>query len=391
MENLFMMVNDKWVEFPLKKLFNISSGKYYYSDQYEEGNTPYVSAATTNNGIFQRINLEADFKGNVIVTGKVGCTAFYQIEDFCATSDVNILRPKNFIMNYHIGLFIVSIINFSENYKWNYGRQCRVEDSKKIIIKLPAEHDANGTLIIDNGKTFSEEGYIPDWNYMEKFIKELEERERESCGSIRDCLTTKNNSNNAPDLNVKSWEEFLLHNLFKIEMGNGIDAIQTKEENPKYNYVSRISNNNGVVGFVDEIEGEIVFQPGTITVALGGSLGSSFIQKHPYYTAQNVAVLKEKEPLSDGAKIFITTLIRNEAKIKYYAFGRELNSYISKCFTIKLPIKRNTNGSPIIDKAKKYSDQGYIPDWDFMQTYIASIPYGDRIQNRIYQFTRALQ
>ncbi len=174
-------------------------------------------------------------------------------------------------------------------------------------------------------------------------------------------------------------------------MGNGIDAIQTKEENPKYNYVSRISNNNGVVGFVDEIEGEIVFQPGTITVALGGSLGSSFIQKHPYYTAQNVAVLKEKEPLSDGAKIFITTLIRNEAKIKYYAFGRELNSYISKCFTIKLPIKRNTNGSPIIDKAKKYSDQGYIPDWDFMQTYIASIPYGDRIQNRIYQFTRALQ
>lgn len=174
------MINTiEWVEFSLEKLFDISAGKYYYSDQYEEGDTPYISASAINNGISQRINIEPDFKGNSIITGKVGCTAFYQIEDFCATSDVNILTPKNFKMNHKIGLFIVSIINFSENYKWSYGRQCRVGDSKKIIIKLPASCDNCNQLIIDENKTFSEMGYIPDWKFMEEYIENLENLERE--------------------------------------------------------------------------------------------------------------------------------------------------------------------------------------------------------------------
>lgn len=60
----------------------------------------------------------------------------------------------------------------------------------------------------------------------------------------------------------------------------------------------------GVVGFVDEIEGETQFPAGSMSLALGGSfLGSCFIQKKPFYTAQNVAVLQEKIPLSDHVKL----------------------------------------------------------------------------------------
>ena len=118
-----MIDTSKWKEFHMNKLFEISAGKYYYSDEYEQGETPYISASATNNGISQRINLEPDFKGNVIITGKVGCTAFYQIENFCATSDVNVFKPKNFEMTFKIGMFITSVLNFSENYKWSYGRQ----------------------------------------------------------------------------------------------------------------------------------------------------------------------------------------------------------------------------------------------------------------------------
>lgn len=371
-----MMVNDKWVEFPLKKLFNISSGKYYYSDQYEEGNTPYVSAATTNNGIFQRINLEADFKGNVIVTGKVGCTAFYQIEDFCATSDVNILRPKNFIMNYHIGLFIVSIINFSENYKWNYGRQCRVEDSKKIIIKLPAEHDANGTPIMDNGKTFSEEGYIPDWNYMEKFIDGLETRMENDQDSIRDCLTTNNNNNNVPDLEVKSWEEFTIKDLFHVKYGVNLELNKCTEIDKGINFVSRTSENNGVSTRIAAIEDVIPQKAGLITVAGGGSVLSTFLQNEPFYSGRDLYTLEPKKEIPDEVKLFIITIIeRNKYK---YNYGRQANKTLPD-LVLKLPIKRKSDGTPIIDDTKTYSDQGYIPDWNFMQTYIASIPYGDRI------------
>ena len=47
-------------------------------------------------------------------------------------------------------------------------------------------------------------------------------------------------------------------------MGNGIDAVITTSDEPKYNYVSRDSNGNGVVGFVDEIEGEEPFPAGAM-------------------------------------------------------------------------------------------------------------------------------
>ncbi|MBR6778596.1 MAG: restriction endonuclease subunit S [Clostridia bacterium] len=144
-----------WQEYKLVDYFRIVPGKYHPSDDYDLGDTPYISASNINNGISQYINLEPDFKGNCIITGKVGCTAFYQPNDFCATSDVNIFIPKNFVLNKYIGMFLVAVINKSENYKWNYGRQCRVGDSKEIIIKLPTKNNQ------------------PDWLYMEDYIKSL--------------------------------------------------------------------------------------------------------------------------------------------------------------------------------------------------------------------------
>ena len=82
------------------------------------------------------INLRPDFIGNKITIGKVGATAYYQGQDFCATSGANVLPPK-FDMNVYSGLFVAKVINHSENFKWSYDRNYRVEDIKGIIIKLP--------------------------------------------------------------------------------------------------------------------------------------------------------------------------------------------------------------------------------------------------------------
>lgn len=375
-----MILNtSKWKNFCLDKLFTISAGIYHYSDEYDIGDTPYISASNENNGIQQRINLDPEFSGNCIITGKVGCTTFYQSEDFCATSDVNIFRPKNFELNRKTGLFITAIINFSENYKWNYGRQCRVGDSKKIIIKLPTKMK-DDVYVIDSEKIFSDEGYIPDFDFINQFMEYVENGESVCEGSIKDSLRTTNMKwDKSFDIKIANWKDFYLHKLFKTRMGNGIDAVVTTNYNPKYNYVSRDSNGNGVVGFVDEIEGEEPFPAGTMSLALGGSfLGSCFIQKESFYTAQNVGVLQEREPLSIYTKLFIATLIRNECKIKYQAFGRELNSHFRKDFTIKLPIKMDKTNI-VYDENKFYSDEGYIPDWEFMDNFIKNLPYGDRI------------
>ncbi|MDR4968473.1 MAG: restriction endonuclease subunit S, partial [Acholeplasmataceae bacterium] len=129
-------------------------GKYYYKDEYNEGVTPYVSASDMNNGVQSFIDIEPRYKGNALTIGKVGCTTFYQPDDFCATSDVTILSPI-IDFNKFIGLFMATVIN-QERYKWNFGRQIRLGDSMELIVKLPVD---------STGK--------PDWTFMENYIKSL--------------------------------------------------------------------------------------------------------------------------------------------------------------------------------------------------------------------------
>lgn len=371
------MIDTKhWKDFNLNKLFFITAGKYYSSDEYVKGNTPYISASATHNGIAQRIDLPPDFEGNLLITGKIGSICFYQTEPFCATSDVNVFKAKNFKMNKKLGLYLASIINFSENYKWSYGRQCRVGDSKKINIKLPVLSDKNGQCIIDPKKTFSDEGYIPDWEYMEKFIERLETRERESQGSIRDEIRTKNDSKDTPKLNVNTWEEFILKDLFKVQYGVNLELNKCLEISNGINFVSRTSENNGISSQVEEIDGLSPQSPGLITVAGGGSVLSTFLQNEPFYSGRDLYTLECKKDISNEAKLFIITVIEQN---KYkYNYGRQANRTLPDLI-LKLPIERNAKNKPVIDENKIFSPKGYIPDWDFMENYIKSLPYGDKI------------
>ena len=62
-----------------------------------------------------------------------------------------------------------------------------------------------------------------------------------------------------------------------------------------------------------------------------------------------------------------------------YSYGRAVYSNVAGNMIIKLPIKHNSDGSVFIDETHKYSDEGYVPDWEFMENYIKTLPYGDRL------------
>ena len=162
-------------------------------------------------------------------------------------------------------------------------------------------------------------------------------------------------------------------------MGNKLDYNVMTFENPKINFVGRSADNEGVAGKVDKIEGLEPYKAGCISVALGGSLGSSYVQTEDFYTSQNVSVLKFENHISLYAKLFITTCIMFESRYKYFPFGRELNTHIKTDFGFTLPVLTDNNNNVVIDTTKKYSKDGYIPDWQFMENYIKSLPYGDRI------------
>lgn len=353
-----MIDTSQWKLFDLtgdNGIFRIESCKCSNAGELLEDGTDieYIGAKKDDNGVMSLVKFNENLvtKGNCIIficdgQGSVGY-ANYINHDFIGSTTLSV--GYNSHLNEKNGLFIVTVLDL-ERYRYSFGRKYK-PNLPKAKIKLPATPDGE-----------------PDWEYMENYVNSL--------GFSHIATNIKGRS---ISLNTNEWKEFYLYKLFITGMGNGIDAVLTTKDNPKYNYVSRDSNGNGVVGFVDEIEGEEPFPAGAMSLALGGSfLGSCFIQKKPFYTAQNVAVLQEKTPLSIHTKLFIATLIRNECKIKYQAFGRELNAHFRKDFTIKLPVKYDVNGI-IYDKTHEFSDEGYVPDWDWMDKYMKSLPYGDRI------------
>ncbi len=354
-----MIDTSNWKYFPLtgkKGLFKIEPCKCSNAGELlEDGDDiEYIGAKKNDNGFMRFVKYEESLvtKGNCIIficdgQGSVGY-ANYIDHDFIGSTTLSV--GYNERLNEKIGLFIVAVLDL-ERYRYSFGRKYKTNLSK-VSIKLPTTVHGE-----------------PDWDFMEMYMNNLNYKH----------IETKNKSAKPVNINTTNWKEFYLHKILNVTMGNGIDANKTTDFEPKYNYVSRDSNGNGVVAVVDEINGEKIFPAGAMSLALGGSyLGSCFIQKKSFYTAQNVAVLQEKVPLSLHTKLFISTLIRNECKIKYLAFGRELNSHIKKDFTIKLPVLMEDNNI-VLDKKKVFSESGYIPDWKLMEEIIKSLPYSDRI------------
>jgi len=115
-----------------------------------------------------------------------------------------------------------------------------------------------------------------------------------------------------------------IKDLFVPLQGNGLELINLDiSEKSDINFVSRTAQNNGVVAQVEKVESLMPFDAGLITVALGGSVLSSFVQTKPFYTAYHIMVLKPKREMSLSEKLFYCMCI--QANAYRYSYGRQAN------------------------------------------------------------------
>ena len=138
-------------------MFEIKKGKRLTKANQTDGQTPFIGAIDSNNGVSGYIGQRPNHKGGTISLSYNGSVAeaFYQPVPYWACDDVNALYPKEFKLNPSTALFLCTIIRM-EKYRFNYGRKWHLERMRESIIKLPVIKD--GT---------------PDWDYMERYIKSL--------------------------------------------------------------------------------------------------------------------------------------------------------------------------------------------------------------------------
>lgn len=262
-------------------------------------------------------------------------------------------------------MFIATILN-KEDYKYSYGRARIKSKLEEEIIKLPIKYNNDNTPVIDENRTYSDEGYIPDWQFMEDYIKSLHHKP----------ITTKVKFGLVKELDVDNWEEFKVQDLFKLVHGKANDGMLEEGNDCVYlgaklndcgfmrkcKYNEKLAHEGNCICFVTNGEGSVGY-------AFYKGLEDKFI-------ATIDLVMGYADFLTPAIGSFIATCLCLERR--KYSHGRKWKKTLPTT-VIKLPIQKDSNGNPVIDDNHTYSDNGYIPDWQFMEDYINSLPYSDRI------------
>jgi hypothetical protein len=352
---------NNWKEFRIDKLFSrFATGKANQTILTEGNNFFYVGAKRNNNGVM--VHCERDesltLKGNCIVficngEGSVGY-ANYMYRAFIASTD----RVAGYIdnLNYLRGCFLATVLS-QERPKYSFGRKWKTH-LKNTIIKLPSITKNDGI-------------YEPDWKFMEDYITSLHYKP----------LTTKKKSIASINLKVNEWQKFQIKKIFTLLNGKSITQEEISENPGTLSAVQSGEDNNGVMGkislsYCEKNRYTYTTKP-CLTVARTGTAGFVSFQVHGCVVGDSAKILLiPDEVASTGVYLFLQTIL-NKNRFKY-TYGRKvteekyLNDYII------LPAKK-TDNTIIVDDKCKYSDEGYIPDWNFMENYIKSLPYGDCI------------
>ncbi len=168
----------EWKEFQIGKMFEIYPTKDYKgmsnTDLDDGGTTPFVANSAMNNGIKGFSTLPPTEGGNIITFSDTteGNTFFYQPDPFIGFAHVQGMHSRSHDWTEKELLFLTTILTFANGELFNYGRKMRRDIIANSKVMLPAQKNGN-SFVIDESKMYSDEGYIPDWEWMDSYMKSL--------------------------------------------------------------------------------------------------------------------------------------------------------------------------------------------------------------------------
>lgn len=165
-----------------------------------------------------------------------------------------------------------------------------------------------------------------------------------------------------------------ISNLFTIKYGNSLELVNLVQckstDKNAIPFVSRTEKNNGISAYVEEELDIEINLAHTLSVAVGGSVLSTFYQPLPFYTGFHVLVLTPKKEMSVVEMLFYAKCI--SANKYKYNYGRQanktlknilipskipavLNNHLASCY--KDLLKNISSGSIIKEKIRLEIDK----------------------------------
>lgn len=332
----------------LNDLFKVKSGDFHATKELDPGNVPLISCGDSNNGFVGNFDVpEENIYRNCITVAYNGLplTAKFHPYRFGAKDDIAVLIPR-FQMKETTLLFIATILNMS-TWRYSYGRKCFRQKLQNFSLNVPIINKQNKSKMID-----------------EEAISNLFSKK------YKDFLPKKSNEGikSVPSL---KWKPFNVKNIFKLNRGDfhsiaslSIGDIMT---------VSRVSEENGVVGYYELPEGASIYDAGFITVSTVS--GDAFVQLDKFIATDNVIICIPKQKLRNATLFFISFML-NYQKWRY-SYGRQCYLKKFEKAIIYLPITSNKQeiDEDVIERIVYQTSY-----WDYIKNFLIIPPLSKRDQ-----------
>lgn len=306
-----MNKNIEFKKVKVSDLFFPQTTKYTKLQQSKK-KCPEISNKSTDNGVKEYVYYKPTEKGNVITYSDTRDikAMFYQPIDFIGGSHVKKLVPKDEFKrtNKYTLLYVISCIKKTIINDYDWQRKLNDENIQNVEILLPFNIGTNQI----------------DYDYMENFIKEIEEQYIKEIeeqyikeldtylnvlgyNCIGDCKLTKE------DKDLLNYEpktkEFKLNELFDIYHGKR--HIRKNRKPGNIPLITAKKENNGIAEYISNPL--IKFNENTITINM---FGKCFYQTQEYAADDNIYVL-ENQQLNRHTMLYITTILQKYIANKY--------------------------------------------------------------------------
>lgn len=232
---------------PTNKPLIEGKGGYIKDDEIveENGSYPYISAVSTNNGIKGWTNVEPENSAGSITlstTADSSNTIFYQPVDYVGRQQIAKIQHRDLSpLTQREAMYIATLLR-KITQAFNYGNKLTKDSLVNTCITLPVTDD---TIDTDSPE--------PDWEYMEEYIKSIEERYLDSVEQYNrkneDILDALHPDYHDEAPEAYDYAEFRVGELFEITPTKWYKNNPVVEEELLAPQVSNTTQPNGITSF----------------------------------------------------------------------------------------------------------------------------------------------
>ena len=334
-----------WKRFNLydNLLFSIDAGNKFDKSKMTVVNPEinFVSRSNNNNGIscvVDRIDGVEPYKAGsmtIALGGEYLGSCFIQENDFYTSQNVNVLIPRWDMPDYVKRYISFVIFKESRTYYKAFEDELNRHMTTDFSVLLPID---------DAG--------IPDWAYMEEYIKLIEEKAQKRIDIL------SNVKGNQSVIDTSKFRIFIVEELFDIrptrsyKMTNA--SLLDGGENP---VLANSAYNNGVGGYSSQ---ETTEKGNVITFSDTVDANTIFYQEDDFIGYSHVQGMY---PINEYANywtkyslLYFASIFKVRAKIKGFDYGNKFRRDVALKLDVLLPVK----------------EDGKI-DFDYMEIYMKKI------------------